>query len=200
MFTENEKLELIALRQEVDSNNLPFDKQEAQKSDEGFWCSDWWTTEVCRCLVREKDFLTDLPPEKAWNNPLWKREDILTAVEYKLKMLEVLKENKDFSEELFVCEVGRGIDILLASFVKKWNKIICYDNNLYMLEKLNGYFNNTLPINSFKVNSGDFDFSKIDKKVILLANQCRLGKICTEAIRDNPNILAIIDGDLLKKE
>lgn len=195
MFTYIEKLIIEGLYQNIKDNPLPFDKQEAQKDDEGFWCFDWWSSEVCRCLFREEKYLSDSFPIEAKNNTLWKVNDILTAVDYKLNMIKILKEYSNFSDELFVCEVGRGIDILLASFIKKWKKIICYDINPFILEKVNSYFKE-LSIESFRVNSGDFDFSKIDERVILLANQCRLGKKCTEDIKNNPNILAIIDGIL----
>jgi hypothetical protein len=114
-------------------------------------------------------------------------------------MLEELKKNKDFADTLYVCEVGRGIDILLASFVKEWKKIICFDMNQLEIDEVNIYFKEKmgLPIETFVANSGGIDFSKLDEKMIILANHTRLGKPQMETMKSKDNLIAIIEGTKL---
>jgi hypothetical protein len=199
MFTEDQIRQIEDLRFEIEMNQLPIDKQEAKECKGFYWCSDWWHIEVCRCLiVGHLKYLESIVPERGVNNPIWGASQAVTAVDYKLKMVEALTKVKDFSDTIFICEVGRGVDLLLASFVKQWKKVICYDINPFVLEKFSGYFRNEFPVESFPANTGDYDFSKVGEKVILIANHCRLGKNNIDAIKANSNILAIIDGEVVR--
>jgi len=201
MFTENEIQKIKDLQIEIATNQLPIDKQEAQEQNGFYWCSDWWHIEVCKCLISgHLKYREELPPLHGINNPLWGMEQAITAVDYKLNMLKTLKEETSSLDILFICEVGRGIDIILASFIKDWKKIICYDINPYILEKMNSYFKDKLgfPIESFRVNTGDYDFSSINENVALVANQCRFDKKQFDEIKSSYFIKAVIDGEVLK--
>jgi hypothetical protein len=201
MFTEDQIQKIRDLQFEIEDNQLPIDKQEAQEQNGFYWCSDWWHIEVCKCLISGHLQYREEPiPLRGINNPLWGMNQAITAVDYKLKMLNTLKAESTSLDTLFICEVGCGIDIILASFIKDWKKIICYDINPYMLEKMNSYFKDKLgfPIESFRVNTGDYDFSSIKENVVLVANQCRFDKKQFDEIKNSYFIQAVIDGEVLK--
>jgi hypothetical protein len=109
-------------------NQLPKNKQEACGKDNSFWCADWWTIEVCKCLYLgiEKYNKSRIPK---WLQGKTRSRDpsILQAYEYKSKMFSVLTQIKDDADDLLICEVSHGMDILIALQVKKWNNIYCFD-------------------------------------------------------------------------
>ncbi len=197
MFTPEQIRELKIFNQSITMSPLPIDKQEARTDGKHMWCADWWTIEVLKCLFNgEQGYRLDPPPNRLKNNYLWSQEEIIKNANAKIRMLDLLRENKDFSDTVFICEVGRGIDVLLASFVKPWTKIVCYDNNEYVLGAMELYFKEKLglPIQHFRVNSGDFDFNTITEKVIMLVNVAMMGGKQKDIIKNKSNILAIIDG------
>jgi hypothetical protein len=197
MFSPEQIRALKIFNQSITMRPIPIDQQEAVRNGKDIWCADWWTIEVLKCLFNcEEMYRLDPPPNRLKHNKIWSMEQIITAKDAKLGMLKLLEENKDFSDTLWVCEVGRGIDILLASFVKPWKKIVCYDNNEYILEEVNLYFKEQLglPVETFRINSGNFDFNTVTEKVVMVANITRLGEPQKELIKNKDNILEIFDG------
>lgn len=200
MFTPEQIRELKIFNQSITMRPIPIDKQEAARKGKDIWCADWWTIEVLKCLFNgEETYRLDPPPNRLKNNKIWSMEQIITSKNFKMNMMKLLEENKDFSDTLWVCEAGRGIDILLASFVKPWKKIVCYDSNEYILEEVNLYFKDKLglPVETFRMNSGNYDFNQITEKVIMVANICRHGEAQKAVIKNRGNILAIFDGGRL---
>lgn len=200
MFTPQQLLDLRIFTQSITMRPVPIDKQEAVRNGKDIWCADWWTIEVLKCLFNgEAVYRVDPPPNRLKNNKIWSMEQIVSNANQKLQMMKLLEENKDFSDTLYVCEVGRGIDILLASFIKPWKKIVCYDTNEYILKEMELYFKDKLgmPIESFKMNSGNFDFNTITEKVIMLANIVKAGEPQKKIIKEKENIFAIFDGGKL---
>jgi len=197
MFSPEQIRALKIFNQSITMRPIPIDQQEVIRNGKDIWCADWWTIEVLKCLFNgEEMYRADPPPNRLKHNKLWSMEQIVTAKDAKLGMLKLLGENKDFSDTLWICEVGRGIDILLASFVKPWKKIVCYDSNEYILEEVNLYFKGQLglPIETFRMNSGNFDFNTVTEKVVMVANITRLGEPQKELIKNKDNILEIFDG------
>ena len=84
---------------------------------------------------------------------------------------------------------------MLASLVKKWKKIICYDNNEFMLGEVNKYFKDglSLPIETVHTNSYVFDFD-YKEPTIVIGNLLKLTPDRKEEIKNNKNILAIFNG------
>lgn len=200
MFTLEQIRELKIFNQSITMRPIPIDKQEAVRKEKDIWCADWWTIEVLKCLFNtEPVYRLDPPPNRLKNNKIWSMEQIVSNANHKLQMMKIMEENKDFSDTLFICEVGRGIDLLLASFIKPWKKIVCYDNNEYILEEVNLYFKDKLglPVETFRMNSGNYDFNAVTEKVIMIANITRMGEEQKALIKTKENILPIFDGGRL---
>lgn len=209
MFSEKEILEIRNFIQSVNSNLIPVDQQEAVIKEGHIWCADWWTIEMGKILIYGEDaYKLDPLPRVLKNNHLFTHEYQVTTGNFKLNMLKLLKEHKDYSDTLIVCECGRGMDILLANMVKPWKKIYCYDHNDLVINEVNKYFRDKLglPIEAAMNPSWSYDklhlnlkgYAGVDFKAILLGNVVHLDPEQKEAIKNNPNILAIIDGEILK--
>lgn len=198
MFSQEEIIALKRLNQSIIFRPLPMDRQESQRQGNFMWCSDWWHIEVLKCLFHGADtYLGDPPPRRLKNNPLYSPSATVETAEKKLLMLELLKKYAHFSDTLFICEVGRGIDLLLAYFVKPWKKIICYDNNPYILDEVKLYFDRfDLPLELIHKNSGDFDFDVFPDKMIMIGNHLKLGEEIKKKLNTRGNILTIFDGEI----
>jgi len=161
------------------------------------WTDDDWHLEVSKCLLVGIDtYRIYNPPARFWDNPYYDKEKLIEDSTVKLNTIESLNKVKDSADNLFICEVGRGLDILVASTVKNWSEIICYD--YYDYEPLLQSFFASESITFILSDSEVFDFSKIDKKVILIAN-C-INSISLDKITNykNDNIVHIIwNGELV---
>ena len=101
----------------------PFEgNQEQCGTGSNYWNADYWTIEVARCLSIEEYIL----PERFQGNKFADPNRIKHDADIKLSLLKILDEIKDSTDCLLICEVGRGLDILIANMVKKW-KIYCFD-------------------------------------------------------------------------
>lgn len=181
---------------------IPIEQQEYDKEGRFLWCADWWTIEICKYLFNGKElYYVDPLPVRLRNNPLWKKEYTELYAEYKLSMMKLIEEHKDFSNNLLVCEVGRGIDIWIAKKVKaKWNKITCYDNNQLILDEVNIYFKNRLelPVQTICQSTTTYDFTSITEPTIVLGNHLKTSDREIDMLKNNKNLLVIINGKLLE--
>lgn len=94
------------------------------------WTADMWTMEIAQCLYNKDNYT---PPGAYNDNHKFSLPRILHDTQVKLDTYDSLKEivalYKDpNSLNLLVCEVGRGLDILMANMVNNWNHIYCYDH------------------------------------------------------------------------
>lgn len=155
-------------------NLLPsYIKQEEQGEGENYWNADFWTIEVAKCLyVGDRAYLEpEYTPSKFLNNKNYNKKEIINHAMIKKSMFEFLKEVKDDANELLVCEVGRGLDILIANMVKKWDKIYCYDQNKVYGNYLKSDFNN---IEFYPEPTVVFDPEVVDNNTIAIINHSRL--------------------------
>ena len=200
-MTDKDILKIKQFMQFVIDHPLSFDNQEVIVRDGYKWCQDWWTVEIGKFLINgEEIYKIEPPPHRLKDNPLWSKEKIIRDGDFKLSMMKLLQENKDFADTLFSCEVGRGTDVLLASFIKSWKRIIGNDANPLVLEQANSYIKNKLelPLETFTCNSDLLDFSVYKEKMIIVGNLCRINPQTKEYIKSNPNLLAILNGEILK--
>jgi len=49
------------------------------------------------------------------------------VIDEKKAMVVELDKIKNLTDALFICEIGVGLDLLYASQIKEWKKVICYD-------------------------------------------------------------------------
>lgn len=180
----------------VIDNPIDFSMQESVVRDGHAWCADWWTIEILRCLILGDEEFDRLPSLYLEHNLLEKKCEIIREAGLKRKMMKILEEHKDFSNRILFCEVGRGIDIALANQIKKWEHIICYDNNQFIVEKVIEFFPE---VYCSYVSTDYFDFSGITEPTILIAHKTRIRNREKEVV-DNKNLLNIVDGALCTKE
>lgn len=202
IFTKIEIADLERFIGSIMDRPIPIEKQMHIRQGRFTWCTDWWTIEVCKYFFNGKElYYVDPPPVRLRDTPLWKKQDTEVCAEYKLNMMRLLEKHKDFSNNLLVCEVGRGIDIWVAKKVKpKWDKITCYDDNQLMLDEVNIYFKDRLimPIQTVLQQTVTYDFVSISEPTIVLGNQLKISDRELEIIKSNKNLLVIINGKLLE--
>ena len=191
IFTDEEILSIKNFCQSIIDRPLALDKQECVKRDGYVWCADWWTIEICKFLFNgEEAYAGDPPPNRLKNNPLFNKEHLVKSAKEKLAMLELLKANKDMTDNLFICEVGRGIDVVLAKLVKEW-KITCYDSNNDLID----YVKVRFPmINARVENSGSWDPDSITETTIVISHRTMIGEDRINKLRANEKVFQIIDG------
>ncbi len=96
--------------------------QEKAGRGEKRWSADNWTLGVAECLMAGIDnYKDDKMPYSLYYR------DIIVAAKFKMLLAENLEKLKDRADSIFVAEVGRGLDILVANSIKKWKNIYCYD-------------------------------------------------------------------------
>lgn len=178
------------------ANQIPFTNQESVVREGHAWCADWWTIEMCRCLILGDEEFNKLPSLFLEHNLLERKDEIIREVGLKRKMVKTLEEHKDFSDNILFCEVGRGIDIVLSNQIKKWKKITCYDNNQFVIEKVQEFFPE---VKGNYISTDKFDFSGIVEPTILIAHKTRI-KNREKEIINNKNLLIIVDGALCIEE
>ena len=134
----------IELMKFVQTNLLPiYEQKHVGELGKDFFCVDWWTIEVCKCLFNGIDmYLEDPPPWRLRDNKNFSKEKIIEDAKDRIEIIEMLKNSgKDI---LFIHRVGRGLEVVLANHIKKWERIICFDKNpkygplldLYLGQKL----------------------------------------------------------------
>jgi hypothetical protein len=181
------------------SNLIPIDKQEACGEGKDFWCSDWWTIEVLKCLyLGTYDYNRFNPPRRLINNSNFSKNEILKAVNYKMSMMDHLERFSNDHRVLLVGEVGRGIDIVLACLIKNnWERIICYDSNYLINDVLKDFSVRHLPINVefITASTNSYPVDNIPDNTIMVINHSRgVGNFltCDKITR------FIVDGELVK--
>lgn len=200
---ENRIAQMKALRQSILDRLIPLKSQEYIGSEGQWWTADWWSIEVLTCLIEGREaYLKMEPPDYLRGNNTWSRKRITHYNFMKNNMVSILRCVKDDADELLVCEVGRGIDILLASMVKKWTNIYCYDSNYHEGGEINLYFKKGLgmPIGFVTSPSSKYKFEDISRSTILVANSTRIGKFRARKLINNKNIVHIIKNGRLIKE
>jgi hypothetical protein len=184
----------------VTFNLLPLYEQKSKGKGKDFWCTDWWTIEVGKYLFNgEETYMGDPPPYRLRDNTNFDKKKIIKDGNVKLATFEALQQVKDSADNLFVCKVGRGLELVLANFVKKWNKVLCYDDNKFYGELLNSYFVNQLRMNIEFTNcsTAKYPFENIRENTILVANGTRIN--IDEILTNKHIVKAIINGELYGK-
>lgn len=191
---------LQKLYQRVVEVNLPIEHLEVAAVGENRWDSDYWTREVIRYLIDgDEKFRRESPPSYLKGNASFVMNQTQGDCDFKVKMVKLLEENKDFGDTYYVCECGWGIDILLGAAVKDWKKIIAYDHNKYMIPEIQKFFDEIgLPVEVNWDSSASIDFAGMKEKTILTGNHIQIPVKKFKGILSNPNLLFIVYGEHLK--
>lgn len=158
---------LLKFLKHVLLNQLPKKGQEACGEGNSFWCADWWTIEVCKCLyLGIEKYNKSRIPKWLQDKSHSRDKNIFTVHDFKHKMFSVLTQIKDDADDLLICEVSHGMDILVALQVKKWNNIYCFDQvDLYgpILQKFFQENYNIKPV-FFPISTYAFNLNQIQSK------------------------------------
>jgi hypothetical protein len=157
-------------------NNPYKGKQESCGKGETYWDSDMWTIAVAKCLY-----------EGSSNCPIGKQ--IKQSAENKRNMFNRIKPLQHIPS-LFVCEVGRGLDILIANMIKEWNTIYCYDHVDYK-EELSQFPN----VQFYHTSTHGFNTSVIQEDVLMIMNHSK----CNPMLHQSDHIKGrIVDGNYIQ--
>ncbi len=159
-------------------------KQQECGIGKDYWNSDLWTIEVAACLFLGEEYIL---PEGYENNKNADPNRIKKDAEWKIATYANLQKIQLDCDAILVSEVGRGLDILMASMVKKW-KIYCYDQVDY--GKYLKYFGDDIIF--FHKSTTGFDSSVVPEDVILIHNHSIYKPFETK------NIVHVIDDGELK--
>ncbi len=202
-FPKEIRQEAAKLAQSIIYNPIMWDIQEARGElpPPVIWTADESAIETCKMMMLGKeDYYKDPIPLRMFinNKPIFHKEEIESRVTYKVKMLEILTQIKNSADNLLLCEVGRGMDILIVNYIKNWSSIICYDSNINVIEKTQLYFSGYKNISFLVKNSSFFEFDKIDKPTILIGNEIHIHPREILSIQNHNIKHIILNGDLLR--
>lgn len=166
------------------------------------WKSSYWTYEIMENLIlgEEEYKKAKHPPWLTYMPKYRTQSSMLNYGRNKRLMLRRLKEMSKLVDNLLVCEVGYGVDLVLAMMVKKWNKILCYDSNPYLKDFLEGFFvsKHSLNLDFVATSSGAYRFDEIEDITLVISNTTHISiGEWSERIRNNKNLVYLRDGVLL---
>lgn len=200
-FSDEEIRQLRLLGASIRNNVIPI-----QYKDHFFWGNgqmwdiDTYTAECCQCLaLPEDDYEEYLRPlrlsEITVNIEIMKR----VCYNYKVNSMIKLCSICDFADTAIICEAGRGIDVLLASFVKPWRRIIAYDQDKGVLHEMKKYFRGELglPLETMQIRSENFNFRGWGEKALVFGTCHNVDGNKFQEIKENDNLCAVFDGEFL---
>lgn len=164
------------------------------------WTDDDWHMEIAKyLLVGKSNYLSYNPPSRLKGNPYYSPEKLVEIGDAKLKTADILSGISAEANVLLICEVGRGLDILIANSIKTWNKIICYDYVDYRAH-LSSMFPNSI-IEFLLSRSEEIQFDNVQQSTIAIANdiKCPEKDFLRSKLIASSNIVKVIwNGELIK--
>jgi len=169
------------------------------------WSLSYWTYEVMEHLILgEEEYMKAPSPPWLETKPTYREHKALRNYGIvKRMMFRKLKEMKDLADNLVVCEVGYGVDIVLSMMVKDWNEIRCYDMNGGLEILINEFFVQKYGLNvKFeRSNSNHFRFDEIENPTIVISNNTHISVgEWSDRIRNNENLIYLRDGEVLDRK
>lgn len=169
----------------------PMENQETCGGGKDFWCSDWWTIEVAKCLyIGEDRYLSEPIPRRLSDNNSFSQQDTIKAVNLKKRSLSCLSELKDVSSSLFIPQIGRGIDLLLANLIKSWKNIYCFDMVDYQKYLEECFHENTIHFKA--VPESAYTLNNIEEKSIAIVNNKLIKDKPMQSLLQHDKIVKII--------
>lgn len=174
--------------------DVRFRHEEVDKIPGSQWNTEVWTLQAAICLRWPLEYYASL--QSRYETTVGTSR-IQLSVDRKLNTHRILSQVRDLSDNLFVCEVGRGLDVLIALTIKAWGSIRGYDFVDLHAATLTDYFKGH-NLECLHGDSTTFDFSTISERTILIANEHMIPASGLEQIAQNKNIVcAIINGEIL---
>jgi len=140
---ELDKELLIEFRDHIKDNMIqPVRNQECARWNNSLWTADLWTLGVIDKLLNHnpEEYSTEDPKEQMPNISGTMDYHLWYSSRWKIHMFEELQKIKDESDTILIGEIGRGLDLLIANMVKKWNHVLAYDQSKHNGKYLFRYF------------------------------------------------------------
>lgn len=207
------------------ATRLPKDSVEHNLNNTAYgWDSDLWSIEVVRCLLLgEEAYLKSPAPEYFHaDEAQGLKSQIAQYAQFKIATCQRVMEVANVSNNVIVAEMGRGIDLLLLTFIKNWQRIIIYDTNPYYGDYIVGRWKNVYKkdVTFVLANTGNTNWNdngdivfyqsedhvktkredyRMQENCILVLENTRIGRVGLDVLYTNPNIVRVIkNGDMPK--
>lgn len=94
-----------------------------------FWMRDWTEIEIAKCfLIGDKSYRQDPLPERCILSNSFSIESIISSKNNLVSRVKKITE-KNEKDLVIDWDIGRGMPIILARSVKKWDSYICGDED-----------------------------------------------------------------------
>jgi hypothetical protein len=202
IFTIDEIRQLRRFAMSISNSMIPLQYKDWYYLDSGqIWDIDTYCAEAARCLaMSEKDFSNYFELKKNDDNRIGNLDLFLKiCYEYKVNSFVKLQSICHEASEIIVCEAGRGIDVLLTSFVKPWHRIVAYDQDKSVLYEMKKYFKGELglPFEVQQINTINYDFSGINERTIIFGTVHNVNADKKKEILGNTNLIGLLDGEVI---
>ena len=203
MFSKEEMIILEEFYDHCAATTLSNEEGSISTDGKVKWNQSYWTYEVMTGLILgEEGYLeAPLPHWLEFKVKYRTNSSIRRMIEDKKTMFNTLRCGV-FPDNLLVCEVGYGVDVVLAMIAKDWKEIRCYDSNHGFEEGLINFFVKKHKCNlTFEGNiSAHYKFDKIEKRTLVISNATHIsvGKP-SERIRNNENLIYLRNGVVLDR-
>lgn len=203
IFTETEINQIKRFGISISNSMIPLEYKDHYTTKSGkIWDIDTYIHGVCKCLsMPHSEFLNYFKTKEYEDNTMCSNLELFFKIcyTYKVNSFLKLKEICDFADSVFIPEAGRGIDVLLASFVKEWKLITAYDQDKSVLVEMRKYFAGELrlPFQALQINTFLFNFASINERTIIFGTCHNLNEDIKKQIVNNKNLIGILDGEVL---
>jgi len=204
VFTEQEIRQIQLFGISINNSMIPLDLKDHYMTNSGrMWDIDTYTHGVCKCLTMDHDdFLNYYQSKRHDDSTMCSNLPLFFKLvhDYKVPSFQKLKTVCHFADRILVVEAGRGIDVLLASMVKKWQSIEAYDLDKSVLVEMKRYFAGDLglPFKGLQISTFLYNFGSINEKTIIFGTCHNLTEEIKRQILENKNLIAILDGEIIK--
>jgi len=182
--------------------NTRLEYEQAQGAGTSTWKCSYWTYEIMENFIlgEEEYQKVNKPPWLTYMPTYRDHTSMLNYGRNKRLMFKRLKEIEKLVDNLLVCEIGYGVDLILAMMIKKWGMILSYDQNKYFKEFLYGFFVEKKGLDlTFEVQSSSaYKFDEINEPTLVISNNTHIGiGDPSNRIRNNENLIYLRDGRFL---
>jgi hypothetical protein len=92
-FSQEDKIKFKRYCQEIIDNPRPIDGQPHVRGSGCLWCEDWKIIEYLKYFFNgEEMYLSDPPPKRLKNNPLWSKAEIIKEARIAATKLKTAKD------------------------------------------------------------------------------------------------------------
>lgn len=115
---------------------FPLENQICKGSGKNFWCTDYRDLEILKCWYIGFDAYRNNPiPRRLIGNVNFSIDKIIEESKKRIERMQEIEAKSELYDSIYISNVGRGTDVVLALLVKDWDHIAAVDSFDYQ-EKL----------------------------------------------------------------